>query len=109
MWDAAGFLFCMPDKSSAALPSIIIIQPLVLFNAIKDFAISVANYAVLTAYFLTALTDFDKLYYHRNEVLFSSTAQYLDKFIKQSPDTLSLKPYTVPNFDKNDVSREKTT
>ena len=87
MW--AGFLFCMSDKSSGALPSIIIIQPLVLFNAIKDFAISVANYAVLTAYFLTALTDFDKLYYHRNEVLFSSTAQYLDKFIKQSSNSFA--------------------
>ena len=35
MWDAAGFLFYMRDKSSAELPNSIIIQPLVLFNAIK--------------------------------------------------------------------------
>ena len=31
--------------------SVLHARPLVLFNAIKDFAISVANYAVLTAYF----------------------------------------------------------
>ena len=44
MWDAAGFLFYMRDKSSATLPSGIIIQPLVLFNAIKkNCAISVAT------------------------------------------------------------------
>ena len=39
MWDAAGFLFYMRDKSSATLSSGIIIQPLVLFNAIKKIVL----------------------------------------------------------------------
>ena len=34
-WEAAGFLFCMRDKSSVQLPYSIIMQPLILFNAMK--------------------------------------------------------------------------
>ena len=42
MWDVAGFLFCMQDKSLGKLPYGIIKQPLILFNAIQNCAISVA-------------------------------------------------------------------
>ena len=42
MWDVACFLFCMQDKSLAKLPYGIIKQPLILFNAIQNCAISVA-------------------------------------------------------------------
>ena len=52
MWDAAGFLFCMRDKSSTTLPSGIIIQPLVLFSAIKNCAISVATCSPNCLFFL---------------------------------------------------------
>ena len=50
IWDAAGFLFCMKDKSSVKLLYSIIIQPLVLFNAIK-IELYQEPHAVLTAIF----------------------------------------------------------
>ena len=40
---AAGFLFCLNDKYSSTLPSSVIIQPLVLFNANKNCAMPVAT------------------------------------------------------------------
>ena len=47
-----GFLFCIRDKSFATLSSSIIVQPLVLFNAIKNL-LHQSPYAaaVLDAYF----------------------------------------------------------
>ena len=51
MWDAAGFPFCMRDKSSAKLPYNVIIEPPLFFNAIK-IVLYQLPYAVLTAYFL---------------------------------------------------------
>ena len=54
MWDTAGFLFCMRDKSSVKLPYSIIIQTLVLYSAIK-IVLSQLPYAVLTAFFLKCI------------------------------------------------------
>ena len=52
MWDAAGFLFCMREKSSAKLRYSIITQPLVLFNAIKIvYYISVAICSLTCLFF----------------------------------------------------------
>lgn len=50
IWDAAGFLFCMKDKSSVKLLYSIILQPLVLFNTIK-IVLYQEPQAVLTAIF----------------------------------------------------------
>ena len=55
-WDAAGFLFSMRDNSSAKLPYSIIIQPLVLFNAVK--IVLYQPYAVSTAYFLVCVVPY---------------------------------------------------
>ena len=52
MWDAAGFLFCMREKSSAKLRYSIITQPLVLFNAIKiEYYISEAISSLTCLFF----------------------------------------------------------
>lgn len=54
VWDAAGFIFCIWDKHYETLPSSLIIESLVLFNAIK-LCFTNSHMQSLTVYFSLSL------------------------------------------------------